>query len=79
MADIDKPSKRKKTGAPPRKDEASVKNLDRPISSELEPLQFKVEPEFKKAYKIFAAESGLKMVDVLKASFELYRQQHPNL
>ena len=78
MAEIDKPTKRRKVGAPPKKGEASVKNLSRPASSELEPLQFKVEPEFKKAYKIFAAESGQKMVHILKASFELYRQHYPS-
>ena len=78
MARIDKPTRHRKAGSPPSKNEPRVKNLEQPSGQTLEPLQFKVEPEFKKAYKIFAAESGKKMVDVLKASFELYREQHPS-
>ena len=77
MADIGKPKKRKKAGAPPTKNEPAVKNLERPAAGELEPLQFKVDTEFKKAYKLYAVETGQNMVDVLKASFELYRGQNP--
>ena len=37
-------------------------------------LNFKVESEFRKEFKIFAAEKGLSMVDLLKESFTQYKE-----
>jgi hypothetical protein len=82
MANIpEKPKKQKrhtKTELPPIKNEVKIKNLEKKSPADLEPLAFKVDPEFKKAYKIYATEHGKKMVDILKESFELYREKHPS-
>ena len=40
-----------------------------------EPLNFKVTPEFKKAFRQAALDSGLKLVDLLEASFESYKKK----
>ncbi|MCE1119081.1 hypothetical protein [Pseudomonas sp. NMI795_08] len=51
-------------------------NTDRPAAGSLVPFNFAVPAEFKKAYKVAAAELDMSMVDVLKESFELFKRQH---
>lgn len=78
MAEIKTPPKKaKKKGTPPAKHDPMVKNLEQTPTGELENLSFKVPPEFKKEYRLYAAERGVSMVKVLKESFELYRERHP--
>lgn len=38
-------------------------------------LNFKVDPDFKKAFKGYAVSQGMTMVDLLKEGFELSQQQ----
>ena len=79
MADIPKPPKKaKKIGAPPAKDAPMVRNLAQPAEGELHNLSFKLSPEFKKEYKLYAAERGMTMLEVLKESFKLYREKNPS-
>lgn len=49
-------------------------NIDKPGSGEMVPLNFKTDPEFKKAFKTFAVGHDMSMVDLLKESFEFYKQ-----
>ncbi len=48
-------------------------NTQKPGNSELVPLNFKVDAEFKRNLKSFAAGHDMSMVDVVKEAFELYR------
>ncbi|MCP9237900.1 hypothetical protein [Lewinella sp. JB7] len=73
MADIKKPTRRSTKGVPPKMEETS-RNLAKPSTTEQAPLNFKVDAEFKKQYKLYALEHGISMVDLLKASFEAYRK-----
>jgi hypothetical protein len=59
-------------------------NLKAPENAELskrakaertEPLNFKVAPEFKKAFRQAALDEGLKLVELLEACFEQHRQE----
>lgn len=76
---VQKPKKRKgQLGTPPQTAAPAPKNLHKPSSGELAPLNFYVPPDFRREYKIFAAERDMNMVDVLKQSFELYKAQNPS-
>ncbi|MCG7551597.1 hypothetical protein [Pseudoalteromonas sp. Of7M-16] len=71
-------SPRPKKGSPPRSSEDSGvvgNNTEKPASSELVPMNFKVESEFKRDFKTFAVGHDMTMVDVLRAAFELYKRQ----
>lgn len=76
MIDIKKPNK-KTLPTPPTADESSTSadNLNKPEPSELVPMNFKVSAEFRKKYRTLAAMHDVSMTDILKESFELYRQQ----
>ena len=50
-------------------------NLSRPDREILKPLNFRVPGEFHRMFKIYAAERGMSMVDLLRESFEAYRRQ----
>lgn len=50
-------------------------NTSKPGDSDLVPLNFKVESQFKRDLKSFAAGHDMSMVNVLKEAFELYRSQ----
>lgn len=76
---ISKPPKtrRKKTDRlpdPPKSQEKTSKNLSKRSSSETDKFTFVTDVEFKKEYKIFAAEHNMTMTEVLKRSFELYKK-----
>ncbi len=62
-------------------------NLKAPENEELskrakaertEPLNFKVAPEFKKAFRQAALDDSLKLVELLEACFERYREERFN-
>jgi len=40
---------------------------------ELKPMNFKVPPAFKRAYKQFALDHDMSLVEVLKQSFEVFK------
>lgn len=61
-------------GEPPAMQE-TLGNLDTPQSEELVPLNFKVPEAFRREYKIFAAQRGANMVDLLHESFELLKRE----
>ncbi len=71
------PQRKRKTnpkGEPPN-DRAVVTPLTKRPSSEPVPLNFTVENEFRREFKVFAVTHDMNMVDLLKQSFELYKQQ----
>jgi hypothetical protein len=77
MAKIPSKPKRsnKSKGTPPSRSEAS-QNTNKPdLTNDGKPvaLNFKVPPSFKKAYKLYALEHGISMVDLLMRSFEEYK------
>ncbi len=73
-----KPGKKgKNIGDPPSLDDTpgSGENLAKPEPSDLVPMNFKVDAEFRKSYRTMAAMHDVTMTDILKESFELYRKQ----
>jgi hypothetical protein len=80
MADFGK-IKKNRFGAAPQEPSANLKaqesaeQLKRAKAERTEPLNFKVAPEFKKAFRQTALDDGLKLVELLEACFELYRKQ----
>jgi hypothetical protein len=58
--------------APPAK--AVVHNLKKPQSGDLKPLNFKVDPEFHREFKSYAASHGVSMVDLLREGFDLVKE-----
>lgn len=54
---------------------ASKANTETAGSSDLVPMNFAVPSEFHQDFKLFATMHKMKMVDVLKEAFELYKQQ----
>ena len=69
------PKKRNTKGAPPTDESTAIvgNNLHKPESGSLAPMNFKVDPEFQREFKTFAVMNGMKMVDLLKASFDFYK------
>ncbi|UXC90260.1 hypothetical protein EGM87_14560 [Sphingobium sp. RSMS] len=45
-------------------------------SADLQTLNFKVPDDFKRAYKVYAAQRGMTMLDLLREGFELSKQEH---
>lgn len=76
MATNAKPPKKRK-GAPPKAEQPLKNNLEKPAADELIGLHFKVPPEFRQQYRIYAAEKNMSLVEVLKQSFDVYREQNP--
>jgi uncharacterized protein YggE len=60
-------------GAAPRA-VAVVHNLKKPESGDLKPLNFKVDPEFHRQFKSYAASHGISMVELLREGFELVKE-----
>lgn len=56
----------------PRK--ANQKERGQP-ADELQTLNFKVPDSFKRAYKVYAAQHGMTMLELLKEGFELSKQE----
>lgn len=77
MADTGKkPGKKQTKGTPPTAASAPTvtNNTDKAAKGELVPLNFAVPAEFKKDFKLFATMSDITMVDLLKKSFEFYKE-----
>jgi hypothetical protein len=53
---------------------AVLHNLKKPQSGDLKPLNFKVDPEFHRQFKSFAALHGISMVDLLREGFDLVKE-----
>ncbi len=53
---------------------AVVHNLKRQESGVLKPLNFKVDPEFHREFKAFAALHAISMLDLLREGFELVKE-----
>jgi hypothetical protein len=72
MAKIAPPKSRK--GAPPPL-ARTVANLDKPEAAALQPLNLKVPPDFKRELKIYAAQQGRTMTELLIEGFGILREQ----
>ena len=55
--------------------QTAANSKQREGSQELETLNFKVSPTFKKAFKGYAVSQGMSMVELLKEGFELSKQK----
>ena len=62
-------------GAPPKIDEVRA-NLNKPDPGKAENLNFKVTAEFKRDFKIAAANRGVTQVDLLQEIFIFWSQNH---
>jgi hypothetical protein len=66
-----------KKGVPPTgESDKKSQNLTKRTSTETVALNFAVPAEFRKRFKIFAAEHDMKQVDILYAAFEEYEQKN---
>lgn len=52
-----------------------AKELVEAVACHSETLNFKVTPEFKKAFKGYAVSQGMTMIELLKEGFELSKQE----
>ena len=59
-------------GEPPSQGN-TMGNLDKPVQDQLVPLNFKVPDAFRRDFKIFAAQHGMDMVEVMQEAFMLYK------
>ena len=53
---------------------AVVHNLKKPESGDLKPLNFKVDPEFHRQFKSYAASHGISMLELLHEAFALVKE-----
>lgn len=53
---------------------AIVHNLKKPQGGDLKPLNFKVDPEFHRQFKAYAASHGISMIELLREGFELVKE-----
>jgi HicB family len=53
---------------------AVVHNLKKPQSGDSKPLNFKVDPEFHREFKAYAASHGISMVELLREGFVLIKE-----
>jgi hypothetical protein len=58
---------------------AVVHNLKKLQSGDLKPLNFKVDPEYHRQFKAFAAAHGISMVELLREGFDLVREHRGEL
>jgi hypothetical protein len=78
MAEISqKPKRRKGMGEPPKSVDAKPDNLLKPASTETVALNFHVDPEFKKEFKLYAVEHKPSMLQLLRDCFDFYKKHHP--
>ena len=52
----------------------TLANLDKPDSAELTPLNFRVSEAFHREFKMYAAQHGSSMVDLLQESFRVLKE-----
>lgn len=74
MAKIPPPKKSAK-GVPPPPTK-TVGNLDKPASVSAAPLNFKVPSEFRRDFKIYAAQHGKKLNEVLYEAFAALKEKN---
>lgn len=72
-----RPAAKKGKGTPPALLQ-TVGNLDKPEPESYKPLNFKVSPDFHRDFKLYAAQHGLSMVEVLQQGFELVKAHRGN-
>lgn len=78
MAEIkQKPKRKAGMGEPPKSSDPKPKNLQKPASSELVALNFSVDPEFRKEFRIYSAEHDINHINLLKEMFAFYKKHHP--
>lgn len=53
----------------------SIPNLDQQGAAALTPMNFRVPETFHREFKIYAAQHGMSMVDLLQESFAVFRKQ----
>lgn len=68
------PSAKSRKGAPPPLAQ-TVGNLDKPEPNTLQPLNFKVPPDFKREFKSYAAQHDVSMSQLLQEAFEVLKAQ----
>lgn len=75
MAKIQRPKKKKTRtkGAPPKENLAS-QNLTKSDPQDLITMNFKVPSDFRREYKQLALDLNMSMVDILRKSFEKYKE-----
>jgi hypothetical protein len=71
MANVPKPKSSK--GAPPPVTK-TIGNLEKPEPTGLAALNFKVPPELKHEYKLYAATKGISMLQLLREGFEVVKE-----
>ena len=69
------PPPKRQREAPPVLEHAP-QNLDKTPPLATETLNFKVMSEFKREYTGYAVSRGMTMVELLQASFQLYKERH---
>lgn len=73
MPKFNKTTAKARKGAPPKLEEAST-NLSKQASSASVNMNFKVPAEFAKEFKQVALDQDMKLVELLRASFEEYKK-----
>jgi hypothetical protein len=74
MAEVPTPPRKSNSkGTPPLEIEASA-NLKKSNEEDLLPLTFKVSKSFKKEFRGIAFEEEISMTELLKKSFQLYKE-----
>lgn len=68
------PAAKSRKGAPPPL-ARTIGNLDKPEPTNLQPLNFKVPPDFKREFKTYAAQQGTTMTELLLEGFKLLKEQ----
>jgi len=79
MADISALKKKKiknnRLGTPPTATEKGV-NLSKPSSGEKVPIQVKISPEIRRAFRAYAAERDLELSELFIYMFEYYKKSN---
>jgi len=75
MATLPKKKRSKGKGTPPGS-EKIVGNTESPDPTSMQPLNFRVPVEFHREFKAYAAVRGMKMTELLRKSFDAYKERH---
>lgn len=75
MADIKVPPPPRKVKEAPPSREQTHNNLDKPLVSDKENLNFKVSANFKREIKTYAASQGITLIDLLEEGFRLVKEK----
>ncbi len=75
MAKVPPPVVPSRKGEPPSA-EQTVANLEKPEPNMIDNLNFKVTPEFKRAFRIYAVTRGITSKELLERCFEFYQEHH---